>query len=360
VSRHQKLGTVERPPKPPALRVAALLRRSASAEESRPQRIVILALLGLALLATTAAAAEPDVVRVSVYKPAALPCGPYDVAEARGYFEQENLRFKPVYVQNGPQVAQHMAAGDLDLGCAAITVWLIGKSKNVDVSLLLSTAKGNAPVVVKPQIGSVKELDGKRCGTPGLGTIHDDNLRAFARQQGIAIQHVHGVGMASVVAMFDKGEIDCMTGWEPLMSAAVHRGNAKVLVDFTRPDGMESIEFAAMRKFVQEKPDVVYRFVRGLLKGSQFIKAKPDEAATILAKNVGFDKAILVAAMKRAILTEPYIDLAGSRVALDDALAGGKITRQAVTDPDGMIRGLVDHRFLQKAEQALRAEGWKP
>lgn len=329
-----------------------------------PWRILAarLAVLTAAMLVAVAPvwAQEPDVVRVSIYQPRGLPCGPLIVGEANGYFEQERIKFKPIFVQNGPQVVQHMAAGEMDIGCAAITVWMIGKSKGVDLTVVQSTAKGNAPLVVKPAIKSVKDLDGKRCGTPGLGTIHDDNLKAFAKKHGITVQHVHGVGMASVVAMFDKGEIQCMTGWEPLMAATVVKGDAKYLVDFMRPESMESVEFAAMRKFAQEKTDVVYRFVRALLKGTTFIKEKPDEAAAVLAKAVGFDKRVITEAMKRAILTEPAIDLQGARVALDDALAGGKISRAAVKDPEQFIKGMVDHSFLQKAQQALRAEGWKP
>ncbi len=320
--------------------------------------LVVLALLVVG--GSPAAAQEADVIRLSVYQPAGLPCGPQIVAEAKGYFEEERLKFKPIFVQNGPQVVQLMAAGEIDIGCAAITVWMIGRAKGVDMVVVQSTAKGNAPLVVKPSITDVKQLDGKRCGTPGLGTIHDDNLKAFAKKHGITIQHVYGVGMASVVAMFDTGEIDCMTGWEPLMAATASKGNAKYLVDFMRPESMESIQFAAMRKFVQEKPDAVYRFVRGLLKGAMFIKARPDEAAAVLSKAVGFEKNVISQSLKRAILTEPYVDLAGSRVALDDALAGGKISRTAVKDPDQFIRGMVDHSFLQKAERALKAEGWKP
>jgi NitT/TauT family transport system substrate-binding protein len=322
--------------------------------------VFALTALALVLGPAPAAAQEADVIRLSVYQPAALPCGPQIIADAKGYFEEERIKFKPIFVQNGPQVVQQMAAGEMDIGCAAITVWMIGKSKGVDLVVLQSTAKGNAPLVVKPSITDVKQLDGKRCGTPGLGTIHDDNLKAFAKKHGVTVQHVYGVGMASVLAMFDKGEIECMTGWEPLMAATAAKGSANYLVDFMRPESMESIEFAAMRKFAQAKPDLIYRFVRGLLKGAMFIKAKPDEAAVVLSKAVGFDKDVITEALRRAILTEPYVDLGGSRIALDDALTGGKIARSAVKDPDQYIKGLVDHSFLQKAEQALKAEGWKP
>ncbi len=133
-------------------------------------RLVALTALALVLGPAPAAAQEADVIRLSVYQPAALPCGPQMIAEAKGYFEEERIKFKPIFVQNGPQVVQHMAAGEMDIGCAAITVWMIGKSKGVDLVVLQSTAKGNAPLVVKPSITDIKQLDGKRCGTPGLGT----------------------------------------------------------------------------------------------------------------------------------------------------------------------------------------------
>src|SRR5262245_65583791 len=56
-----------------------------------PRAVAVTAVAVAALLLPPAAstAQEADVIRLSVYQPAALPCGPQIVAEAKGYFEEE-------------------------------------------------------------------------------------------------------------------------------------------------------------------------------------------------------------------------------------------------------------------------------
>jgi ABC-type nitrate/sulfonate/bicarbonate transport system substrate-binding protein len=232
-----------------------------------------------------------------------------------------------------------MAAGDLDVGCGGITVWLIAKSKGVDIKAIFSTAKGNAALLARPTIKSVKDLDGKRCGTPGLGTNHDDNLKAFARRSNIRITHIYGVGMANVVAMYEKGEIDCMTGWEPQLAIASAKYGARYLVDFLRPDSMESVEFAVTGEFAAKRPD---------------------EAYTMLARLLGIEKDIVSQSYKRTIVTKPYIDVAGAEVALADAITGQKIRASAVGNPKEFIGALVDHRYLESAIKSVEADRWRP
>jgi NitT/TauT family transport system substrate-binding protein len=301
-----------------------------------------------------------DEIRFSVYQPAGLGCPQFELAQEKGYFAQEGIKFKPVYVQNGPQVAQLMAAGDLDVGCGGITVWLIAKSKGVGLAAIFSTAKGNAALLARPTITAIKDLNGKRCGTPGLGTNHDDNLKAFAKRNNIEIRHVYGVGMANVVAMYEKGEIDCMTGWEPQLAIASAKYGAKYLVDFLRPDSMESVEFAVTKEFAAKRGDVILRFVRAAYKATLFIEQRPDEAYTILARLLGIEKDIVTQSYKRTIVTKPHIDVAGAEVALADAIAGKKIQASAVGNAKEFIGGLVDHRYLESAIKSVKAEGWRP
>lgn len=318
------------------------------------------------LLTATFAAAVPtstqaaDEIRFSVYQPAGLGCAQFEIGQEKGYFAQEGIKFKPVYVQNGPQVAQLMAAGDLDVGCGGITVWLIAKSKGVDINAIFSTAKGNAALLARPTIKSIKDLDGKRCGTPGLGTNHDDNLKAFARRNNIRITHVYGVGMANVVAMYEKGEIDCMTGWEPQLAIASAKYGARYLVDFLRPDSMESVEFAVTGEFAAKRADVIRRFVRAAYKATLFIEQRPDEAYTMLARLLGIEKDIVSQSYKRTIVTKPYIDVAGAEVALADAITGQKIRASAVGNPKEFIGALVDHRYLESAIKSVEADRWRP
>ncbi len=324
-----------------------------------------LRVLGVLVMATVAAsfpasAKAADEIRFSVYQPAGLGCAQYELAQEKGYFEQEGIKFKPVYVQNGPQVAQLLAAGDLDMGCGGITVWLIARSKGVDIRAIFSTAKGNAALLAHPTIKSIQDLDGKRCGTPGLGTNHDDNLKAFAKRNNLKIRHVYAVGMANVVALYEKGEIDCMTGWEPQLAIASAKYGARYLVDFLRPDSMESVEFAVTSEFAAKRPDVVRRFVRAAYKATLFAEQRPDEAYAILARLLGIEKDIVSQSYKRTIITKPYIDVDGAGVALADAIAGKKIQASAVGNAKEFIGALVDHRYLESAAKSVKADQWRP
>ena len=116
-------------------------------------RAMVLGITAIALFwhgdAKLAEAAGADTVRISIYQPRGLGCAAILIGEQNGYFEEEGIKFDPFYVKSGPQVVQHMAAGELDIGCGAITVWMIGKTKGVDVKVVISTAKGNAPLVVQ-------------------------------------------------------------------------------------------------------------------------------------------------------------------------------------------------------------------
>ena len=48
------------------------------------------------------------------------------------------------------------------------------------------------PIVGKKQYKSVKDLDGKKVGTPGIGTIHDAVLGYIQQTMGMKFEHVPG------------------------------------------------------------------------------------------------------------------------------------------------------------------------
>jgi ABC-type nitrate/sulfonate/bicarbonate transport system substrate-binding protein len=160
--------------------------------------------------------------------------------------------------------------------------------------------------------------------------------------------------------MFETKEIDCMTGWEPLMAAATVKSGGKYLVDFIRPEAMESVEYAVMSDFAEKNPDVVYRFVRALLKGTLFLDQMPEKSVEVLSTAVGFGPEIVRRALKHTIVTKPYVDMEGAKIALVEAIKGGKIASSAVNDEDAFVQNIIDHSFLDRAKKALEQEGWKP
>jgi NitT/TauT family transport system substrate-binding protein len=314
--------------------------------------------LGLAALAVPSTGQAPVTIRYSLYSPPAMPTVIDLVAMERGYFAQEGIKIEPVTVQNGPQVIQLLESGDLQAGSAAIVPFVIGASRGVDYKLVISSAKGNAPLVVDRGITSIKDLDGKAIATPGAGTIQNSHLLYFAKQHGLKFRPVYGQGMASVLALFEKREVVGFVGWEPFAAVGALTMNGKYLVDFIRPEAMESVEFALSTKFMQANPKAALGFVRGLVKGMRYLEGRPEEADEFLAKILKVSPETVKLARQHILLTQPRFDVQGARVMLDELLADGRV--KGVTDRDRFLKNLVDESLLTRAMAELDREGWKP
>jgi NitT/TauT family transport system substrate-binding protein len=319
---------------------------------------IALAACLMTLAIVQARAQTPTVIRYSLYSPPAMPTAIDLVAMEKGYFAQEGLKIEPVTVQNGPQVIQLLESGEIQAGSAAIVPFAIGASRGVDYKLVISSAKGNAPLVADKGIASIKELDGQAIATPGAGTIQNSHLLYFAKQHGLKFRPVYGQGMAQVLALFEKREVVGFVGWEPFAAVGVLTMNGKYLVDFIRPEAMESVEFALSTKFIQSYPKAALGFVRGLVKAMRYLEARPDEADEFLAKVLKVSPEAVKLARKHILLTQPQFDFAGGRVMLDELIADGRV--KGVSDRDQFLRKLVDESLLTRATAELDREGWKP
>jgi NitT/TauT family transport system substrate-binding protein len=326
----------------------------------KEHRVFVMCAVVLGVLAAVSPSGtqSPVIIRYSLYSPPAMPTVIDLVAMEKGYFAQEGIKIEPVTVQNGPQVIQLLESGEVQAGSAAIVPFAIGASRGVDYKIVISSAKGNAPLIADKSIKSIKELDGKTLATPGAGTIQNSHLLFFAKQHGIKFKPVYGQGMAQVLALFEKREVVGFVGWEPFAAVGALTMNGHYLVDFIRPEAMESVEFAISSKFMQSNPKAAQGFVRGLVKAMRYLEARPDEADEFLAKVLKVTPPTVKLARQHIILTKPHFDFAGARVMLDELLADGRV--KGVNDRDQFLKTLVDESLLKGAIADLDREGWKP
>lgn len=274
------------------------------------------------------------------------------LAAEKGFFTEEGLDVKRSVYPNGPAVSQHMASGELDAGMAATFVLLTAKAQGVDLKLVMSLTKDNAPLAVRKDIKSFKELNGKRVGTPGLGTVHDINLNYIEKTHGITVKHVYGK-ITDLLTYFEKGEIDGLVGWEPVVGEAVYRLGAQYLAKSMRP-GSESQALAVSGKFVREQPDAVYRLVRAYLKGIRYFEQNFDDAVAIVAKRLQKPPDLVRLAYPQVTVNKPYIERASTREALEIAIEQKKVRKEAVGDPAAFLEQTIDESFLRRAEGSLK------
>lgn len=296
-------------------------------------------------------------VRLADQPGAEVDYGAVWVAEGLGYYEKEGIKIERKTYANGPAALLDMPSGSVDAVMAAIAPFMQFVARGGDLRMVMSLTKGNAALVGLKKYTSYKQLDGKKVGTPGIGTIHDAILGYAEQTMGFKVQRVFGK-ITDISVMIDKGEVEAFIGWEPASAAAIAQSDKIHYIQQLPPiPNAESLELAFSPKMLKENPDVVMRFVRATLRGIEYIKTQPKEkVAEILAKKMNDPKAVPVVlnAMGSVILTEPKIDMPSTRIILQTIAKQGKIPADLVQDVDAWVGKYVDYSYLEKAQASLK------
>lgn len=278
------------------------------------------------------------------------------VAEALGYYQQERIRIDRRTYPNGPAALLDLPSGNVDAvmaGLAPIMQFIAGGGNAV---MVLSVTKGNAALVGRKQYKSYAELNGKKVGTPGLGTIHDAMLSYVEKSQNLKFQRVPGK-ITDIAVMLDRGEVEAFIGWEPASAAAIARAkDAHYIAQMPPIANAESLEIVFQPKIAKDNPDLVVRFVRATVRGMDYIKNNSkDRIAQIVAKKMNDPSAepVARAALDSVILTDPRVDMPSSRIILKTIADQGKISQDLVKDVDGWLGKYIDYSFLEKAQATM-------
>jgi NitT/TauT family transport system substrate-binding protein len=278
------------------------------------------------------------------------------VAELEGYYQQEGIKIERKTYANGPSAL--LDINNLDAVMAAIVPFMQFVARGGDLRIVMSVTKGNAPIIGKKQYKTVKDLNGKKVGTPGIGTIHDAVLGYIQQSQGLKYEHVPGK-ITDVAIMIQKGEVEAFIGWEPASAAAV--AQAPDLLHYIQRlppiPNSESLQLAFTTPYVKSNPETVEKFVRATLRGIEWIKANGNQkTAELVAKKMNDPKAVPINlnALESVDLTQPRLDMPSTRLWLTTIAKQGKIPENLVKDADGWVGKYLDYSFLDKAEASLK------
>ncbi len=304
-----------------------------------------------------AQARTPAVVRLAD-QPAAEVCyAAVWVAEMLGYYEQEGIKIDRRTYPNGPAALLDFPSGNIDAVMAGLSPIMQFAAGGGQFVMVASLTKGNAPLVGKKQFKSYADLNGRKVGTPGLGTIHDAMLFYIEKTQGLKFQRVPGK-ITDIAVMLDRGEVDAFIGWEPASAAAIAKSKDTHYVAQWPPiPNAESLALVFQPKIAKENPDLIVRFLRASLRGMDYIKANSkDNVADILAKKMNDPaaKPIAVMALDSVNVTDPRLDMPSTRIILQTISEQGKIPKELVTNVDAWLGKYLDYSFLQKAEQSKK------
>ena len=222
----------------------------------------------------------------------------------------------------GPSAIEALFAGQLDITYIGPSPAINGfiKSDGEALRIIAGAASGGAALVVRADSGIRKPEDfrNKKTATPQLGNTQDVSLRAWLAKNELRLKEVGGdvqvlpLTNADHVTLFLKKEIDASWTVEPWVSTLVQKADGKVYLDEATlwPDGRYATAVVVVRKkFLDEHPDIVRRFLKVHAELTDWITTNPDEAKAALKKEIEketqkeFSQSILDSAFPKILFT---------------------------------------------------------
>lgn len=281
--------------------------------KTRGKLIIIMSLIAVLALSVTGCsknqpatagkespAKQPDIIRVAT--PSA-PTSPsiYYVGEELGFFAEQGIKIEYAGVVPSTQLVASVVAGKLDVGGAHINRTIAGISAGAKIRAVAANTETSQAIphmigvtTKSSPIKSAQDMVGKKIGIPLIGGCNEYTPYAYMKKNGISDP---------------KSKVQIIVMPEPQLDQALRQGDIDLAMlhkttDFIKERGEFQVVFSDYdvwgtiggatpayfsEKFIQEKPDVVKRFVSAVAKTNNWANANPEKALEITAKRANVD-----------------------------------------------------------------------
>lgn len=283
---------------------------------------------------------------------------PLVIAQDRGYLKEEGIDLKFAFMQNAPGLQ----------ALTANTVQFSGSGS----SALVAISKGNAPlktvlamndqvlqwVVVRPNIGSLKDLKGRKVATTGVASIAAFMLRNILVKYGMDSKDVVLIdpGPVNRLPSLLSGAVDAAIVSPEERYAALDQG-MKDLMFIGKEVKNSWGTFATSDRFIKEQPKLMAGFARAVLKGLRVVRQDREGSIAAVTK---------FTELERSLATRMYDDLIGtftkSGYVDEETQKNDLAIVKLVAEVNDVIppQRAYDFSFVRQAEQQLTKQGWKP
>ena len=250
---------------------------------------------GRGATATVAPELAPTLEKVSVklaldWYPNANHAGLF-VALKKGYFAEEGLEVN-MYTPVDPSTVNHtVAAGADDFGINYQPDLLLARAQGVPVvsiAALVQHPLNSVQTLQSSGLTRPRDLVGKKIGYPGIPLnepLLDTMLKADGVEGGLDDVELVNVGF-NLAEVLINGSVDACVGCyfsheSFLMENQGYPVNIMRMEEWGVPDFYELV-MVTSEKMIEEKPEVVQRFIRAVVRGYQDAAADPEAAVDIL------------------------------------------------------------------------------
>jgi NitT/TauT family transport system substrate-binding protein len=259
---------------------------------SRRGAMKLIAGLGLAAIAATAAAQQQTRIRFQLDWRFEGPSALFLLPVAKGYFKQENLDVVIDAGNGSGGTVTRVASGAYDMGFADIPAMIEFLSANEGnpgarmqaVFMLYDESPAAVFALKKSGITKPADLNGKTMGAP----VFDAGRRAFpifVKANNLDSSKIKWQSMDPPLreTMLARGEVDAITGFyfTSLLNLNARGVKDEEVVVLKYPEygvNLYSNTVIANQKFIDGNPQAVAGFLRALTKGIREVVADPDGA----------------------------------------------------------------------------------
>lgn len=287
------------------------------------------------------------------------------VADAEGYFKEENIDLKIVQVESGTDSVAALVSGNaqfVDIGLDDLATLAAKGEKNMVMthnilSRVTLTLVMHADVAKRLNVTRTSTLEqrfaalkGLRLGITRAGAPTDKYMRYYLRQAKLDpdkdAQIVAIGGGPSLLAALESKQIDAYHLSPPTPYVAADKGVGTILIDGPSGDVPQFADFlytawATNRDWAEKNANAASGFGRALRKGMDKIKANPDAVAETVAKYIGSKDIPLTKRVLTAFL--PALSTTGC------------FTQKAVT---GSLDTMFDAKIIDKKADAAEGVLW--
>ena len=227
----------------------------------------------------------------------AMANAPALIAEKKGYYEAEGLRAAVHSFGDGPMIQQAIAAGELDIayiGTPPVYQWF---SRGLETRIIAKVNYGQAAVIASrsSSVKSLADLRGKKLAGVAKGSGMDVLLRGYVLKEAAKLDPENDLTIVQMPpgnmnAALERQVVDAAFTWEPFVSLALARGDARLILDVNQalPDYPWYV-VVGVPKILQERPDDIAKLLRAHRKAIAFLQEHQEEANGIIAETFNLE-----------------------------------------------------------------------
>jgi NitT/TauT family transport system substrate-binding protein len=312
----------------------------------------------LFLLGIMPAARAEDKVRMSV----AAVTGSYMdefVAIEKGFHREEGLSVEMIRAGGGV-ATQALIAGDLHFSTSAGSA-LGAMLRGAEIKVVYTNIDrpGYQLWSGHPEIKTLKDLVGKRVGVTSRGDTQELSVRLLLRKHGLDANSVAYIPVgfgATRLAALQTGTVDAV----PLGAgdfAQLKQPKGHMLGDTEKEIRFSYVGLAVPSRLLARNPNLVERFLRGVIKGREYARRYREQTIPIIGKytqrkrefnEIDYDTTLPV------LTPEGWV---GDDVLKEDVAMRAELVN--VPAPAEYAK-FFDYSLVKKIYRELKTSGWKP